>query len=124
MFVCSKDMKEMCGRRVVMFSYGSGLASAMYSLRVCDSPSPALNKLVTGLSDIPQRLAARTVVPPAKFEEMMKLRQETHHKAPYVPETSRDDMFPGTFYLSNVDNKHRRSYKQVAMATTQTNGTH
>ena len=111
-----------------MFSYGSGLAAAMYSLRVSKKlePDSSLLKLLSCVSDVPERLSARTVVPPGKFEEIMKLRQETHHKAPYVPQSTTQDMFPGTFYLTSVDDKHRRSYAQVTVSNTpetHTNGT-
>jgi len=106
-----------------MFSYGSGLAAAMYSFRV-SSNHASLQKLLLGVADIPERLSSRSVVPPAKFEEMMKLRQETHHRAPYVPETSCEDMFPDTFYLTAVDNKHRRTYRQAGTGSSNhTNGT-
>lgn len=122
---CSKSVEELCGKRIVMFSYGSGLAAAMYSFRVSNEVTSALRDLLSSVSNIPERLSARTVVPPAKFEELMKLRQETHHSAPYQPQTSCEDMFPGTFYLTAVDGKHRRSYSQVNKdVTTHTNGTH
>lgn len=120
MFLCdlccfSKTPKELSGKRVVLFSYGSGLASSMYSIRVSGiaSPDSSLVKAAAYVSSIPKRLATRTVVPPAKFEQIMKLRQETHHKAPYMPVGSSVDLFPGTFYLTAVDDKHRRSYSQV-----------
>ena len=94
-----------------MFSYGSGLASSMYSLRVLDSPQ--LSKLTQQLLDIPKTLAARRTVPPADFERTMKLREETHHLAPYKPVDDPAQLLPGTYYITNVDDKHRRSYVRV-----------
>ena len=94
-----------------MFSYGSGLASCMYSLRLVDSP--LLSKITQKLVDVPKTLAARATVPPAEFECTMKLREETHHLAPYKPSGDPSQLFPGTYYLTNVDNKHRRSYLRV-----------
>ena len=118
----------MSGKRLVFFSYGSGLAAAMYSIRVASDcgPKSALSSLMAAVNDIPLRLASRTVVPPAQFEEIMKLREETHHKAPYVPQGKATDLFPGTFYLTAVDDKHRRAYSQVfkEMSQTVTNGVH
>lgn len=100
---------------MVLFSYGSGLASAMYSFRFSSDagPNSALRALVASQSDLPARLKARRVVPPAEFEKTMKLREETHHLAPYAPTGSLSDLFPGTFYLTNVDEKHRRTYERV-----------
>lgn len=66
---------------MVLFSYGSGLASSMYSLRVSGDATPGsrLELLVASLSDVGSRLDSRRQVEPAKFEEIMKLREETHH---------------------------------------------
>jgi hydroxymethylglutaryl-CoA synthase len=109
---CSKTPGELIGKRVVMFSYGSGLASCMYSLKVADSPQ--LSQLTQTLIDIPKTLAARKTIPPADFEATMKLREETHHLAPYKPVGDPAQLFPGTYYLTGVDDKHRRSYVRVA----------
>ena len=118
----------MSGKRLLLFSYGSGLASAMYSIQVtsdCGPHSP-LSSLMTNVSDIPQRLASRTVIEPAQFEAIMKLRQDTHHNAPYSPKGQAAGLFPGTFYLTAVDDKHRRSYSRVSKIGSQTvtNGLH
>ena len=112
---CSKDLVELVNKRIVLFSYGSGLSSTMYSIKVSMDSRPdfTLSALVANISDIPSRLASRKVVSPAKFEEIMKLREETHHKAPYIPESNIADLYPATFYLASVDDKHRRSYNQV-----------
>ena len=94
-----------------MFSYGSGLASCMYSLKVADSPQ--LSQLTQTLVNIPKTLAARKTIPPADFEATMKLCEETHHLAPYKPVGDPAQLFPGTYYLTGVDEKHRRSYVRV-----------
>ena len=94
-----------------MFSYGSGLASSMYSIRVADSP--LLVKMNQCMLNIPNALAARKTIPPAEFEKTMKLREETHHLAPYQPVGDPSQLFPGTYYLTKVDEKHRRSYVRV-----------
>ncbi len=100
----------------------------MYSIRVASDcgPKSALASLMASVKDIPSRLATRKVVPPAQFEEIMRLREETHHKAPYNPQGKATDLFPGTFYLTEVDDKHRRAYNQVSneVAQTVTNGIH
>ena len=97
-----------------MFSYGSGLASCMYSLKVTDTPQ--LAQLTQSMLNIPKTLAARKTIPPSDFESTMKLREETHHLAPYKPVGDPTQLFPGTFYLTGVDEKHRRSYVRVPPA--------
>ena len=97
---------------MVLFSYGSGLASTMFSLRVSNDSSPKspLATVAAGCTDLLARLKARTTVPPADFEKTMKLREDTHHLAPYSAVGDLDNLWPGTYYLTTVDEKHRRTY--------------
>ena len=136
LFVCSKSPIELIGKRVILFSYGSGLAASMYSVRVTGTTSPdsRLMKAVSHLQGIHGRLASRKVVPPTMFENIMKLREDTHHKASYQPVGDCGDLFPGTFFLTSVDEKYRRSYsttacegqrdKSAQLLTTCSNGVH
>uniref|UniRef100_A0A3Q2WIR2 Hydroxymethylglutaryl-CoA synthase n=1 Tax=Haplochromis burtoni TaxID=8153 RepID=A0A3Q2WIR2_HAPBU len=103
---------QMAGQRIGVFSYGSGFAATLYSLRVTQDhiPGSSLDKLVLSLSDLKTRLDLRKKVSPALFSENMKLREDTHHLANYVPQGSVEDLFPGTWYLTRVDDKHRREY--------------
>lgn len=114
----SKKPEEVAGKRVVLFSYGSGLASAMYSLRVSSDATPGspLSSLMESLSSIPARLKARKTVSPPDFEQTMLLREKTHHSAPYIPVGDRKELFPGTYYLASVDEKHRRTYERLPPA--------
>lgn len=74
-------MSDVAGKRVVLFSYGSGLAASMFSLSVSDdrSPGSALEKLMSNMSKIPERLESRQKREPSVFADMMKLREDTHH---------------------------------------------
>ncbi|KAF7648266.1 hypothetical protein LDENG_00159610 [Lucifuga dentata] len=103
---------ELAGQRIGVFSYGSGFAATLYSLRVTQdhTPGSTLDKLVSSLKDLNLRLDSRKKVSPAVFSENMKLREETHHLASYVPRGSVEDLFPGTWFLTRVDEKHRREY--------------
>lgn len=104
----------MAGKRVMLFSYGSGLASAMFSFRISDdiNSSSPLHALVTSLKDIPERLASRRQVEPVEFVKTLTARENTHNKSNYSPACSVEDLFPGTYYLTNVDEKYRRTYKR------------
>nr|KAF6354966.1 3-hydroxy-3-methylglutaryl-CoA synthase 1 [Myotis myotis] len=82
--------QQLAGKRIGVFSYGSGLAATLYSLK--------------------SRLDSRTCVAPAAFSESMKLREDTHHLGNYIPQSSIDSLFEGTWYLVRVDEKHRRTY--------------
>ncbi|XP_034752233.1 hydroxymethylglutaryl-CoA synthase, cytoplasmic [Etheostoma cragini] len=110
--IAQQTASQLAGQRIGVFSYGSGFAATLYSLRVTQdhTPGSGLDKLVSSLSDLKVRLDSRQKVSPAVFSENMKLREDTHHLANYVPRGSVEDLFPGTWYLTRVDDKHRREY--------------
>ncbi|KAM6985736.1 hydroxymethylglutaryl-CoA synthase, cytoplasmic [Aplochiton taeniatus] len=110
--------QQLAGQRIGVFSYGSGFAASLYSLRVTQDATPgsALDKLVSSLMDLKARLDSRRKVSPDVFADNMKLREETHHIAPYAPQGSVEELFPGTWYLSRVDEKHRREYARQPLS--------
>jgi len=81
-FHCSHSAADIAGKQIVLFSYGSGLAASMYMLRVVSdySPGSALDRLLSTVSDVRERLDSRMKVEPAEFAEIMKLREDTHHR--------------------------------------------
>ncbi|KAL5017079.1 hypothetical protein ScPMuIL_006668 [Solemya velum] len=113
-FLSSRTLSDVAGKRVVLFSYGSGLAASMFSLSVSEDQSPGspLEKLMSNMSKIPERLESRQKREPSVFADMMKLREDTHHLAPYSSVGSVEDLFPGTWFLTEVDNMHRRKYER------------
>uniref|UniRef100_F6SD16 Hydroxymethylglutaryl-CoA synthase n=1 Tax=Equus caballus TaxID=9796 RepID=F6SD16_HORSE len=104
--------QQLAGKRIGVFSYGSGLAATLYSLKVTQDATPgsALDKITASLCDLKSRLDSRTCVAPDVFAENMKLREDTHHLVNYIPQSSVDSLFEGTWYLVRVDEKHRRTY--------------
>uniref|UniRef100_A0A0B7AGV3 Hydroxymethylglutaryl-CoA synthase n=1 Tax=Arion vulgaris TaxID=1028688 RepID=A0A0B7AGV3_9EUPU len=111
-YICGLTTASIAGKRVVFFSYGSGLASSMFSMKFTDSNAPGsqLDRLVNSLSDLKHRLESRQCVPPEEFDKIMKLREQTHHLAPYKPVGSVSALFPDTWHLTEVDSMHRRKY--------------
>lgn len=59
------DDAALQGKRIAMFSYGSGLAASFFSLRIKGSTQKMSEAL-----DIPARLAARRQVPPETFDSV------------------------------------------------------
>lgn len=78
-YLISKTESELLGNRICLFSYGSGSIASMYSIRVSNSSTESLKKLLMGVSDIQQRLSDRKKVDPAIFSKIMELRQSVHH---------------------------------------------
>lgn len=96
---------NLVGKRIALFSYGSGLASTLFSLKVVAPVDQIVKKV-----NLIERLNARTSVDPAAFEKCMALREETHNLKDYKPVGKVEKLLPGTYYLANVDSKFRREY--------------
>lgn len=113
--LASVSLDDIVTWRIGMFSYGSGLASTFFSFRISrdKAPGSSLWNIHQSLSDLQKRLDSRTCVPPAKFAQAMKLREDTHHLAKYSPVGSAEDLFPGTWFLTYVDELHRRKYSRT-----------
>lgn len=90
-----------------MFSYGSGLASSMFSLTV-----KRCTKFICDKLDVSERLESRTCVSPEVFTETMNLRELAYTASNYTPKSTvdSDNFFRGTYYLVEIDEKSRRSY--------------
>jgi len=125
-YIISEPKEALAGNRIALFSYGSGMASSFYSVRIAEDcgPDSALAKFSNIISDVGDRLEARQKLSPEKFVETLSLREKAIDSAPFVPQGSVTDMFPGTWYLADIDSMHRRTYDRVALPYTNgTNGT-
>ncbi|KAK5169855.1 3-hydroxy-3-methylglutaryl coenzyme A synthase [Saxophila tyrrhenica] len=96
----------MQGKRIAIFSYGSGLASSMFSLRVRGSTEEMRSKV-----DLQKRLDERRTVPPEVYDEMCNLRERAHLKKEYKPQGDVETLVKGTYYLTGVDDMFRRAYE-------------
>jgi hydroxymethylglutaryl-CoA synthase len=98
--------KTLQGKRLGVFSYGSGLASSLFSLKVVGDTSEMSEKL-----NLQERLDARRVVEPQVYDDMCMLREKAHLKKDFKPVGKVDDLIPGTYYLTEVDDMFRRKYE-------------
>lgn len=112
----NKKPEVLAGNKIVLFSYGSGLAASMFSLTVSNN-TDALKRIISNSSLVKSRLEQRVKFEPKKFEASLELRQETCHKAPYEPVSSIEGYFPGTYYLVKIDDMHRRFYNRIPSLT-------
>lgn len=108
-YLVSLPSEDLPGKKIGVFSYGSGLASSMYSIKIVDNE---LSIMIKNLQKSLDNLEKRVRVTPEKFTEVLEIRQKSLHQAPYVPVGNTNDLFPGTWYLSNIDEMHRRYYKK------------
>ncbi|KAI3652584.1 hypothetical protein MP228_002009 [Amoeboaphelidium protococcarum] len=111
--LCNIAPQDLLGKKIGLFSYGSGLASSMFSIRVRDDLPEQVAAQLAILSetvDLKNRLNSRLKKEPSDFVQSMKLREDVHNLKDYTPKSDPRQLFDGTFYLSAVDAKYRRSY--------------
>ncbi|KAK9893909.1 hydroxymethylglutaryl-CoA synthase [Cystobasidium minutum MCA 4210] len=100
--VTSEDLQ---GKRIALFSFGSGLAASFFTLRVNGNTDKIRDTL-----KLKERLAEMEIRSPQEFVDALKLREEKHNIKNYKPDGSIDSLVPGTYYLERVDEMNRRYY--------------
>lgn len=101
--------KTIAGKTIGVFSYGSGLASSLFSIKVVGDISEMASKL-----NLNERLESRRIVAPEVYDEMCLLREKAHLQKNFSPAGSVDTLLPGTYYLTEVDDMFRRKYEVKA----------
>ncbi|OJI81919.1 hypothetical protein ASPTUDRAFT_742962 [Aspergillus tubingensis CBS 134.48] len=99
------DLASAQGQTIGMFSYGSGLASTLFALKVTGDLAPMVEKI-----DLMNRLKQRHVATPEEYEEACALRLKVYGSNNYTPAGDIASLAPGTYYLERIDEAYRRSY--------------
>lgn len=68
----------MAGKRIAMFSFGSGLCSSFYSITIHSGAK--LEKLIGNLLHIPEMLEKRLCIPTSEYETVMENRESAYNK--------------------------------------------
>ncbi|AES94125.1 putative hydroxymethylglutaryl-CoA synthase [Medicago truncatula] len=98
------------GKRVILFSYGSGLTATMFSLQLRETKHPFSLSNIARVMDVAEKLKSRHEFPPQKFIETLKLMEHRYGAKDYVTSKDSSLLAPGTFYLTEVDTMYRRFY--------------
>ncbi|KAJ8458019.1 hypothetical protein OPV22_030945 [Ensete ventricosum] len=108
--VIHNKYSTLMGQRIVMFSYGSGLSSTMFSFKLQDGQHPFNLSNIASILNVSEKLEKRHVISPESFVETLKLMEHRYGAKDF--ETSKDTslLSTGTFYLVNVDSMYRRYY--------------
>ncbi|KAF9485453.1 hydroxymethylglutaryl-CoA synthase [Pholiota conissans] len=109
--LASVEPSTLQGKRVSLFSFGSGCASSFWTARIKGDVSAIQEKM-----DLLNRLAQMKVVPCQEFVDALALREKNHNAVNYTPEGSVDNIWPGSYYLESVDAKYRRKYVRAPIA--------
>ncbi|CAG0917932.1 unnamed protein product [Notodromas monacha] len=109
--ILHQKSSDLAGKRLGMFSYGSGLVASMFALRATENVA-AIEKMAKILSHVPRRLETRIQRSAEFFHEALDYRDKTAHQGSFIPKASLEELSPGTWYLVSVDEKHRRKYER------------
>lgn len=107
----AKKGDELVGQRILMFAFGSGFASTMYSLRAVGS----VERITMSLDDLETSLGERQVLTAEEYDECMRHRENDWNKFNYTPRTSPEDLFPGTYYITSVGRNGEREYARSSV---------
>ncbi|KAJ0119450.1 hypothetical protein N8I77_011043 [Diaporthe amygdali] len=97
------------GKRVGLFSYGSGLAASFTSFKVVGNTEKISKTL-----NLPARLEARRKVAPEAYDALCDLRKKAHLQKNFKPEGDASTIVSGTYYLEEVNDMFQRSYSVKA----------
>ncbi|PPS02131.1 hypothetical protein GOBAR_AA18523 [Gossypium barbadense] len=126
---------ELAGKRVILFSYGSGLTSTMFSLRLHEGQHPFCLSNIATVMNVAGKLKWRHEIetynsrilngiekdsnrgflmqfPPEKFVQTMKLMEHRYGAKDFVTSKDCGLLSPGTYYLTEVDSMYRRFYSK------------
>ncbi|EMD39254.1 hypothetical protein CERSUDRAFT_93297 [Gelatoporia subvermispora B] len=68
------------------------------------------------MTDLIRCLDSMKVVPCQEYVDSLQLLEKKHNAGSYVPAGSLDNIWPGGFYLENIDEKYRRKYGRLPKA--------
>ncbi|KAJ3495716.1 hypothetical protein NLJ89_g10582 [Agrocybe chaxingu] len=108
--LASVEPSALLGKRISLFSFGSGCAASVFLARVKGDTTEIRQKM-----DLLDRLSKMKVVPPQEFVDALQLREKNHNAVSYTPEGSVDNIWPGSYYLDSVDSKYRRKYLRAPL---------
>lgn len=104
----------LAGKKVVLFSYGSGaLASMMTVIPHATGTNDrfSLEKIQSVLR-IAERLQKREKLTPADMNAALNAREHAHGQAPFQPTFSTERLAPGTYHLVSISDHYERFYRR------------
>uniref|UniRef100_A0A7S3QWX6 Hydroxymethylglutaryl-CoA synthase n=1 Tax=Dunaliella tertiolecta TaxID=3047 RepID=A0A7S3QWX6_DUNTE len=102
---------NLCGKRVLLFSFGSGVVSSFFALEGRHTDGEFSLEQVSKSVSLPARLGQQIQSQPKDYDSMLQQYQQRWGAAPYQPTTSvAAAVSPGTWYLAEVSNTFVRTY--------------
>ena len=96
--ILNNDKLNIINKKIFMFSYGSGLASTLFTLKI-----KSLKNILKNNQNVFELLNKRKKISIVEYVNIMKKREKLYLKNNYVPSGKNDDLFEETFFLKKVD---------------------
>ncbi|EFJ16163.1 hypothetical protein SELMODRAFT_228892 [Selaginella moellendorffii] len=109
--------EELLGNTILMFSYGSGLASSLFTIHVRQGDGLFRVANIAKRMEVSSSLESRVQVSPEDFVHTMELMETRYGAKGFTPVSDLARLRPGTFYLTQVDDLYRRFYDRLPQAT-------
>ena len=106
--VLNNDGQSLKGKRVFMYSYGSGAAASVFGLKFNDNFT---KEKLLDIDYLNHQMNHRTKIGINKFEALNKRRELLYNKKGFINELESDYLWDKSYYLQSVDDKGRRVYK-------------
>jgi hydroxymethylglutaryl-CoA synthase len=100
---------DLVGKRVALFSYGSGSTSSLFTITFKPDSGLLLQK-IRNTQSVNERLSRRTKLSCEEYTRRMTKRETDFLTKSYEPTDSVDELEDGAFYLTRIDEKWRRFY--------------
>ena len=111
----AQPVNHLVNKDLLVFSYGSGLASSMFSLNLT-SNYKQLEKL-SKKNSIDRRLNLRRKIEPDQYDHIINMRENKEILNKDYLQKFTPNVFPESYYLKSYDNKHRRTYSIRTFST-------
>lgn len=111
-----REGQKMNGKRILLYSFGSGMAATMLSLKATEN----FHGRIGNDEALLRQLNTRKVVPPQVYSEWMDIAQANWNRFGYTPTCDCADIAPFAYYLDKVHSDGRRIYRKQATHRTVT----
>ncbi|KAH7276396.1 hypothetical protein KP509_39G005200 [Ceratopteris richardii] len=101
---------DLHGKRALMFSYGSGLASTLFSIQFQECEGHFTLSNISSALDVARKIQEFITVSPEEFDKTMQIMETRYGANDFKPVAKLSNIRPGTFFLTGVDALYRRSY--------------
>jgi hydroxymethylglutaryl-CoA synthase len=115
-YLKSKSVEELKNTRLCLFSYGSGLASSMFSIFISENNNSKrfpLERIHANLCSQKTKLTDQRIeIEPVLYDKYLQKQELQHNQASRQSSLNTLSLYPGSWYLKSIDDKYRRFYER------------